>query len=1533
MTSHRAPKQWSLSSNETITSIEAWENNLKYILSLDPNFADFLTDGSSWGKKTNATPLRGFSNDPESVPTARRRTAAQKVTHLEMMLGQIANYAPIISRNSIVKNSTSISGVWQSIRQHYGLQLTGSRFLDLANISLKPEQRPEDLFQILMAFIEDNLLTRSSGITHYGEIPDADEELSPSLENFIVLTWLRLLHPNLPRLVKQRYGTELRSRTLASVKPEISQALESLLDELHTSDESKVLRSAPPTDHRSFVPTRRRLLPKPRAVKSCPLCQQAGRPDFRSHFLSGCKFLPEPDRLFMSKIRQVAGIELEESSYDYQHYPDLTSPPGFEEFADMQHCPSRVLPTMKPPATRRVNVSQSPFLHAFYGHHPLRLTIDTGAETNMMRASLAKHIGAKITKSSQTALQADGRTPLTVVGETRLPLIRQGRPLTLEALVVENLDVDILAGTPFMASNDIAVRPAKREIIIAGCDVASYGCSQSPQTHYAVRACHLLRAPNTNTTVWPGEFLEIDASSVLLKDATLAIEPRLDSVSSSHLKPAHTWPHPDIVQSIGGKLRLLNNTEEPLLIRKNDHLCQARLTVLESSIEPSSTQAAEPCPKSTTPPSSSVESVHVDPDGLLSPAEKAAFISLLKEFQLVFDPRIPGYNGAAGPIEGVVNMGPVEPPQRKGRVPQYSRDQLDLLQTKFDELEAQGIFSRPEDLNVVVEYLNPSFLVKKRNGGFRLVTAFTDVGRYSKPQPSLMPDVDSTLLKIACWKYIVVSDLSQAFYQIPLAKNSMKYCGVVTPFKGVRVYTRCAMGIPGSETALEELMCRVLGDLLQEGCVAKIADDLYCGGNSHQELLLNWRKVLSALDRCNLRLSPAKTIICPASTTILGWIWSQGSIRGYFSAKFKKHQASWLPCEIEALSIAAAVKHFAPYIIQSKSKTYVLTDSKPCVQAFDKLCRGQFSSSPRVTSFLSSVSRYQITLLHLAGSANLPSDFASRNAPACDDPRCQVCSFVFEAEDLAVRPISVHDVLSGKTSLPFTSRSAWLQSQLECPDLRRVHSHLKQGTRPSKKLTNIKDVKRYLNLVSISRDGLLVVKRDEPFAAPRECIVIPRSVVDGFLAALHVKLDHPSRHQMKLVSQRYFFALDLDKALDRCSQCCHLCSSLKKVPSSLIEQSTSDPPDGFGISFAADIIKRYRQLVLVVRETSTSFTAACLLDNERRESIRSGLLRLCLELRPLSGPPSVIRVDPAPGFASLGDDEILKQYGFAVEVGRIKNPNKNPVAEKCVAELGDELLRVCPEGGTISPLSLAVATANLNTRIRNRGLSAREMWLQRDQFTNAQIPFSDLQVVRQQQSLRLRNHPTSERSKAPGCCPRPATPVQVGDLVYITSDGSKTSARNRYLVVSVDGLWCNVRKFTGSQLRSTSYRVKLSECYRVPDLTETTSNLSRHYSSASYPEDTDEEPLTSEHVDEEPTPLLTPQSTPSPAPAVVPSELATPPDPQPDIHHVPESSPPPSGSMTVDIDAHIPEPTSSPGPRRSSRSTRRPAYLKDYITY
>ena len=182
------------------------------------------------------------------------------------------------------------------------------------------------------------------------------------------------------------------------------------------------------------------------------------------------------------------------------------------------------------------------------------------------------------------------------------------------------------------------------------------------------------------------------------------------------------------------------------------------------------------------------DSITVDPDSRLLPNDVADFNEIHKKFDDVFNPNFTGYNGAYGPIKATVNMGPVLPPQRKGRVPQYSRNKLEDLQKSCDDLEKLGVLRKPEDVGVKIEYTNPSFLVKK-TVGHRLVTAFAEVGRYAKPQPSMMPNVDSVLREIAKWKYIITTDITKAFYQIPLDEESMKYCGTATPFKGLRLYT------------------------------------------------------------------------------------------------------------------------------------------------------------------------------------------------------------------------------------------------------------------------------------------------------------------------------------------------------------------------------------------------------------------------------------------------------------------------------------------------------------------------------------------------------------------------------------------------------------------------------------------------------------------------------------------------------------------------------------------------------------------------
>ena len=100
--------------------------------------------------------------------------------------------------------------------------------------------------------------------------------------------------------------------------------------------------------------------------------------------------------------------------------------------------------------------------------------------------------------------------------------------------------------------------------------------------------------------------------------------------------------------------------------------------------------------------------------------------------------------------------------------------------------------------------------------------------------------------------------------------------------------------------------------------------------------------------------------------------------------------------------------------------------------------------------------------------------------------------------------------------------------------------------------------------------------------------------------------------------------------------------------------------------------------------------------------MRDSLINLCIGLRTLDGPPVVIRTDSAPGFAALANDALLAKYRLTIELGRVKNVNKNPVAEKAVRELECELVHQQPTGGTITQLVRSVATANLNTRVRNK---------------------------------------------------------------------------------------------------------------------------------------------------------------------------------------------------------------------------------------
>ena len=1431
-TSHRAIKPYALRSKEDPTSFENWRSNLVYVLRQDPDFKPFIQKSVTWTKKKVDPTKRGLS------PT-ETKTAEVRADDLEQMLGCIANFCPKLRRKAIVEDSKSLEEVWQAIRLHYGFKTSGANFLDFIDIKLEPDERGEDLYQRMAAFIDDNLLKESGSLTHDGESIEEDEELTPTLENLIVLLWLEKLHPNLPSLVKQKYATELRTKTLYSLKPEISMAIPSLLEEAKTFEDAKIMRLGghihkKQSSYSKFQQGRRQNSYGQRKSGECPYCNLAGRN--ANHFLSQCKFLPDKDKKYLAKSRRLmAAIDDSEDEEEDQQFVEEEEEENMPE-RNMIHRSSSPIPTS---SCRRVMIRTCPWMNVYYGSNATTITCDCGAEADLIRTDVAVAIGAKITKSVHSSTQVDGKTPLRVAGETHIIFTRGKYQFEFHGLVVDELDVEILGGVPFLSRNDILPRCATKEIILSDGHIIKYGCVTKSQDSTIRRAAVLIRAPST-TTIWPGEYVELNIPEDFTTDPELAIEPR-------NVDKGNEWIEPAIVRSVGSTIRIPNLTNEPKYIKRHDHIIQVAPTY-----SPKSLSFHEPaCVRNVSFDNiqDNIKSIRVDPDNCLDPDIKKEFIEVHKQFNDVFDPRYSGYNHAFGKFEAVVNMGNVKPPQRKGKLPQYSRDKLTIVQDHFDKLESLGVLSKPEDLGVNIEYLNPSFLVKKQDGSFRLVTAFTEVGKYCKPQPTVLPTVDSTLRNIANWNYIITTDLKSAYYQIPLSRESMKYCGTASPFKGTRVYTRCAMGMPGSETALEELLCRILGDLITKGIVTKQADDLYVGGLTQRDLVNNWIAVLQCFSTAGIRLTAPKTIIAPKEAILLGWVWNEGKLSasphklaslgkctkpvtvkemrsflgaykvlarvipkcasflqplsrstvgkvshskiewteelstsfstaqshllnnkvinlpresdqlivvtdgatsqpagigstlyvirdekpklaGFFSQQLKPQQSQgWFPCEIEGLSIAAAVKFFSAYIIQSKHRTRIVTDSKPCVEAYNKLCRGEFSSNARLSTFLATVSRHHVTITHVSGAANLPSDFGSRNPVACDSDRCQVCQFVVKLDSCVVRSVSFKDVKDGRVQMPFTNRKAWLATQSECPDLRRVKAQLLQGTRPSKKETSIPNVKRYLNKVTIASDGLLVVRKADPLCPSREAIVVPAQVISGLITALHIRLEHPTCSEMLTIAERWFYALNLSKVIEEATKCCFTCAALAKIPKSLTVQSSSDPPETVGSQFACDVLRRERQMILVIREYVSSFTYTSLLKSERNEDLREGIIKLIVGVIPLDGPNAVVRVDPAPGFKPLVGDRVLNQHRINIDIGRVKNVNKNPVAEKAVQELEEAIIRIERHNETLDSTLLALVTARLNNRIRGNGLSAREVLMQRDQFSHRQIPIQDREVI------------------------------------------------------------------------------------------------------------------------------------------------------------------------------------------------------------
>ena len=477
-------------------------STLLFNLTLDGTFEFLLDDTVSW--RNNETPNRGFTDDVTGDKESMK-TGKQKAAILKLLLGTIAGYAPVISRLYITQEALSLNDIWHRLRIFYGFRKSGALILDLHTYQLEEGESPEGLWERLYAFVMDNLLQPADALLHLGQ-QNLRETMSPTLLNTTVVLWLRAIHPSLPQLIKQKYSTELRNQTLSSIREDISVSLGPLLAEIHGESPAQIARAASYNKRNRLSNNSNKIQQSRKTNKFCALCESNNR-SF-NHYLSECPFLPEADRNYMTNIRtRIREIDIEDPEEgEIRQIPIDRKPPSSSN---------------EIPQIRKVTVKNSPYLFVKYENHPVKLILDSGATANIIRLDFAKQIGATIYNTNSRATQADGVTNLDIAGEVHLVFKIDDLELYFDGLVTKDLSDNVLAGVPFMTSNDVYARPSQRKVYFGD---RSFRCDITNVSQKA----NIIHIPEY-TTVLPGDSIAIPVPEPLTKETLISIEPRLDA--------------------------------------------------------------------------------------------------------------------------------------------------------------------------------------------------------------------------------------------------------------------------------------------------------------------------------------------------------------------------------------------------------------------------------------------------------------------------------------------------------------------------------------------------------------------------------------------------------------------------------------------------------------------------------------------------------------------------------------------------------------------------------------------------------------------------------------------------------------------------------------------------------------------------------------------------------------------------------------------------------------------------------------------
>ncbi|KAL1490130.1 hypothetical protein ABEB36_012870 [Hypothenemus hampei] len=504
--------------------------------------------------------------------------------------------------------------------------------------------------------------------------------------------------------------------------------------------------------------------------------------------------------------------------------------------------------TTKPSVVSIINrqvLNDKYFIHVSVNGIVCKGYLDSGSQINVAEKKLA-HLLTIHLEPPDTYISGFGNCITYPIGKGKANLNFHDFSIESDIYFVDvpfNNNIDIIIGQPVINNSKVELIIRNELVQLRPVQAIEHQCQSNTGESYRKESINIVYG----VSIPPGQCKEVFVESNNTGKLLVPAQIRNNMLISTTL-----------TENTSFKINVTNIGSSKITLKENQQLTKAY---------PFSDHLYHPEIQQSCEPSRDVTKIHVNNN--ISSLDKQSIYNLLEQYSHCFANNTLEL-GKTDVIEFEINLHSREPVFYKPY--RISEQQREVLRAKINDLLSNNIIKESHS-----SYSSPAILIRKKNGDYRIAIDYRKLNKITVKDRYPLPNIEDYVARLKGYKYFCTLDMTQGYYQVPIAPNSTDKTAFVTP-DGQYEFLRMPFGLCNAPATFQRLINTVLKDLRHTKVLIYL-DDILIPSYTVKEGLEILKSIFRLFQEANLKFNMEKCHFFETEIEYLGYEVSENGIK------------------------------------------------------------------------------------------------------------------------------------------------------------------------------------------------------------------------------------------------------------------------------------------------------------------------------------------------------------------------------------------------------------------------------------------------------------------------------------------------------------------------------------------------------------------------------------------------------------------------------------------------------------------------------